>query len=213
MVLRGEPGARHAFINKWRELASFFRITLDMTSTHEVNMLDVKIFKGPKWQRTGCLDTSLYTKPTSLNVPLSSSSHHPHNIHKNWPIGRVRKFSDLCATEEDFASAKQKFVSLQRKSSPLHPAIEPVLDYPWRSDRIHSIFRTPCEECSWLFLPFHRLLARVGLTSTLKKLWDKWRPILERACLIGRPLMPRISWSLSGKPHLSIVASGHGSSI
>ena len=103
--------------------SGMFRITLDSVSSEEVRMLDVRISKGPKWALTGYLDTTIFTKPTSLANTLSDSSAHPTHIHKNWPIARLHSIASICATEDDFRAAKRDFVSKLIKSSPRHPSV------------------------------------------------------------------------------------------
>ena len=58
-ILRGDMEVRKNWVEGLRARASYFKLALDCTSLNEVVMLDVRVFKGPKWLQTGFLDTSL----------------------------------------------------------------------------------------------------------------------------------------------------------
>ena len=170
-------------------------------------MLDVRIFKGPKWLSTGILDTSIYTKPTSLAVPLSCYSSHPEYVHYTWPLGRLRKFAELSASGEDFEGARNKLLSLLRKSSPGHPADRVIFESTFmRAKRQLSskpVEETDKSEESWTVLPFNQAHSQCGLSSSLHNLWSIWRDRLVQCGVSVYRMQPRISWRLGGRNHIN----------
>ena len=201
IILRGEQSERRSFIHKWIDRALPFVLQIESTSTKEVVMLDVRIFKGPIWSRSGHLDTSIYTKPTSLSLPLSSSSSHPTHIHNNWPLARIQTFGSLCAGEEDFNSARNLWLSKIKKSSPRHPCVAAVLSTSFISSKrtLRPIARVgnPVEfKPAWMVLPFHHRLEHAGLPNTLHNIWQRWKHVLAYSGLNMSCIMPRVSWRL-----------------
>ena len=80
---------------------SFLKFTVEV-SIFEVTYLDLKIFKGPRFQSKGFLDTKIYTKPTETFQYLDRNSAHPLTTFKGFIKGEVLRYARLCNNETDF---------------------------------------------------------------------------------------------------------------
>ena len=171
-----------------------------------IDVLDMTIFKGPRWRRTGLLDARPFSKPSHRgSILTSSSSHHPAQ-HKSWPLGRFIAFDAL--SSESFYARQSKKTFLQKLvfQDPAHPAV-PIL----QSSLVHGNHstRSKRENCSWLVLPYHPALR--SLTALVRNIADKWRLI---ATLGDRPSMeciaPRISWAHGSRYLMQILEPRKG---
>ena len=75
-----------------------FTVISDPCSLDSVDFLDVTLFKGPRWRRTGILDHKVFVKPTSHWQPLSTSSAHHPMTHRAWPFAMLRRYLDLSSS-------------------------------------------------------------------------------------------------------------------
>ena len=94
------------FYFKMKEFGKYFALTCESCSSHSVDYLDITIEK--------CLATSTYTtkpyfKPSSLGIPLSTSSAHNPMVH-HWPLARIKNFGRYSSSPKDAAIAKDIFI-------------------------------------------------------------------------------------------------------
>ena len=59
---------------------------------------------------TGKFGYTLYTKETSQKSILSSESGHGWNVHKNWPLGEIRRFGQRNKFYEDYSKCKKHLI-------------------------------------------------------------------------------------------------------
>ncbi len=71
----------------------------------EIDFLDVTIFKGPRFQNTGILDTKVYFKPTDTHELLHKSSFHPKHTFKGILKSQIIRFKKICNNNGDFETA------------------------------------------------------------------------------------------------------------
>ncbi|KAJ8024865.1 hypothetical protein HOLleu_34899 [Holothuria leucospilota] len=110
-------------------------------SKTEVTYLDLKIFKGNKFQSTGILDTKVYTKPTETFQYLDRNSAHPLATFKGFIKGEVLRYARLCSNESDFLEKRNSFTErlLTRSYSPEEiAAATNGLDYKQRTNLLAS---------------------------------------------------------------------------
>ena len=93
--------------------------TIKFTPTiHEtaIDFLDVTIFKGPRFQETGNLDTKVYFKPTDTHQLLHKSSFHPRHTFKAILKSQIIRFRSICNNDSDFEQAcKTLFSALTKR--------------------------------------------------------------------------------------------------
>lgn len=70
-----------------------------------VNFLDVTVFKGTDFHRTGKLDTKVYFKTTDTHALLYKSSFHPKHTFKGIIKSQLLRFKRICSREQDFRDA------------------------------------------------------------------------------------------------------------
>ena len=75
-----------------------------LSDTH-VDFLDVTIFKGPGFLKTGTLDTKVYFKPTDTHALLHRSSHHPQHTFRGIIKSQILRFHRICSNKMDFDDA------------------------------------------------------------------------------------------------------------
>ena len=81
IVLGGDRESRRDFWSEVTKRASFFKIVMEGVSNTGANTLDLRVFKGLRWQLTGTLDIGIHFKPTGLGIPLGDSSAHHERLH------------------------------------------------------------------------------------------------------------------------------------
>ncbi|CAK0821394.1 unnamed protein product [Prorocentrum cordatum] len=69
-----------------RCLQTCFDCKVEGASTRGSDMLDIHIFKGPKFARCGRFDYKPIWKNTSLGCPLATTSEHPRSVHCALPV-------------------------------------------------------------------------------------------------------------------------------
>lgn len=155
------------WLAKFRQKCKFFKIKLESLSSHSATMMDLRLFKGPRFQRCGCLDTDLYTKPSNIRVVLAATSMHATAIHKTWPWGQVTRFHRLCNNTAGFIEAKSQLVaSLVHGGGDIATAESisqcKVPRQP-NARRRHDLMY------SWLVLPFRFIWQRANFSQVLAK--------------------------------------------
>lgn len=88
-------------------------------SVNEVTYLDLKIFKGTKFQPNGILDTKVYTKAHTFQY-LDRNSAHPLATFKGFLKGEVLRYGRICSNENDCLEKRNSFTEklLTRSYSP-----------------------------------------------------------------------------------------------
>ena len=74
-------GRRVEFWNELKSMAQPFSLSMESLHLSSCVMLDLEIYKGPRWHRSRVPDIRMFFKPTSQGVPLSHKSDHHSNIH------------------------------------------------------------------------------------------------------------------------------------
>ena len=108
LLYDGTPLELENLIKSLNEIHSFLKFTVEV-SNFEVTYLDLKIFKGPRFQSKGFLDTKIYTKPTETFQYLDRNSAHPLATFKGFIKGEVLRYARLCNNETDFLEKRDAF--------------------------------------------------------------------------------------------------------
>ena len=179
--------ARELF-DKLREKSHPFKVKVESVSKHFFVMLDLHVWKGPRFHSRGILDFKMHFKSTHQAVSLDCRSHHPVTIHALWPVERFNSFSLRCSDSKAARSAKLEFLEKFCRSQPSHTCIPSLVEMlGGRGDRVQG--RKP-DRGSWLVLPFHSTLLSSGLGANLYDLSSMFeRYGLER-------FAPKLSWKL-----------------
>ena len=177
-----------ALINFMSARSKFFKLQFGEPS-RDTNFLDIRLWMGPCWKKSGRLDHTLHHKATSLYQPFALSSHHPMHVHSVWPKGMVARINALVhapvyrRTEYDNLvhklSSRLGFDYVTGILSCASPYIQPK-EVPW----------------SRIVLPCHRYFEFAPLQRTLVALKNKYR-FLE---LSGAPIHKiGLAWKLPAK--------------
>ena len=117
-----QPQAYHRFLDDlfllWPHSLKDFDQFLDIFNTQnptirfkatihqfEINFLDVTVFKGPRFHKSGVLDTKVYFKPTDTHELLHKSSFHPKHTFKGILKSQITRFKKICNNKEDFENS------------------------------------------------------------------------------------------------------------
>ena len=76
LLYKGTALELSSLVAKMNEIHPSLKFTMEV-SDEEITYLDLKIFKGTKFQSSGILDTKAYTKPTETFQYLDRNSAHP----------------------------------------------------------------------------------------------------------------------------------------
>ena len=72
---------------------------------HSVDFLDVTVYKGPRFQSTGLLDTKVFFKPTDTHQLLHTNSFHPKHTFPGIVKSQVLRYHRNCTDPKEFHSA------------------------------------------------------------------------------------------------------------
>ena len=67
-----------------------------------MTFLDVTVYKGPRFETTGILDTDIYYKPTNNFLYLYGSFHHPPPVFKAVALGETLRILRNVSDEPRF---------------------------------------------------------------------------------------------------------------
>ena len=154
-------------------------------------MLDVRIFKGPGWQRTGLLDFDLHVKDTSVKQPLCATSMHHPQVHRFWPPGQIMRFRNLCSDKASLAVATSEFVASLVAGDCDKRAVHSIINSIVACRR-HQQRRG---EVSWLVLPYRYVW---GFAQFEKRVASINRTF-EHLDADLKPISVRISWRRGNK--------------
>ena len=135
-------------LEEMRASAGEFRLQVESVSAHSAVMLDIELFKGPPFERTGVLSYRHYRKPTSIWRPLDCESYHCPSVHVSWPLAYVRRLrsrsSNPCEASRTINEFFKLYAAVQRRK------LEPPKDHESSKDPSNSAKHRD----SWLVLPF-----------------------------------------------------------
>ena len=77
-----------------------WKLKVESISLHEVVFLDLRIFKGPRWAATRCLDITLNHKATAQKQVLACHSLHTPSTHLSWPQSLIYRVHKLCNSSQ-----------------------------------------------------------------------------------------------------------------
>lgn len=72
---------------------------------HELEFLDVLIYKGQHFAKSGTFDTKVYFKPTDSHALLHKQSYHPQHTFAGIVKSQLVRFGRICRSEKDFDEA------------------------------------------------------------------------------------------------------------
>ena len=81
-----------------------------------IDFLDVTVYKGPRTNETGILDTKVFFKPTDTHQLLNKSSFHPKHTFSGILKSQIIRFYRICSQFKDFEDAcTTLFVALRKR--------------------------------------------------------------------------------------------------
>ena len=166
----------------------FFKLKVEAMSSISCTMLDVHLWKGPRFEATGRLDFRVFQKDTQIWEPLSPTSAHPQHVHMNWPKGMCKRFHRLCSQSSVAREVSRRFVARLDLFTPERP----------RPDN-----RRP-KPFSRLILPFHTMWTGLGAHSIIHDAAE------EAGISHNIVANVAIGWKLSAKHVGQNIMSGNG---
>ena len=79
----GTADDRRRFVNDFSRVSGHFKFKVESISRDEAVMLDLRLFRGPRYVRLGILEVGMYFKKSLQGVPLSSLSWHYPAVHRS----------------------------------------------------------------------------------------------------------------------------------
>ena len=155
------------------------------------------------------IQTKPYVKPTSLGMPLSCESAHPHHVHQSWPRAVISRLSTYASTQGAAEAAKQLIVTRFHRHFTTHGLLRLLLDTPVGGNRrcplqaVESSNRLLLAAESserlnrvWCTIPYHPVWANMIATSIHKlRRCDNSSRLL---CMAFESKAPNISISWKG---------------
>ena len=128
-------------LNKMRDAASPFLVTVDAVSKRGFQMLDLDVEPTPTDDVHSLCVFRLFVKPSNIWKPLSSESKHPKQIHLHWPRAQCTRIRSKFSSLKEGEAAVQRFRNVAeetKKKSPLP--------------------RVSNAKIAWIVMPYHGCL-------------------------------------------------------
>ena len=77
VILDGDVSTTSRFIGELKRRCSIWKLSVDTVSRDGASFLDLSLKKDSHWRRTGCLDISVFHKPSGQHVYLTPTSSIP----------------------------------------------------------------------------------------------------------------------------------------
>ena len=183
--LDDEQLVRHNFVHAYLNKPSCFIRKLESITTEFATMLDITMYKGPRWRATGYLDYILHAKGTSVWNPLSASSGHPRSVHVSWPQGQFARIRSRFSSSSKCAECIGSFASQMKEAGCIVDISPSQVSAPARRS----------EPCSWLVLPYRPCFTR--LAREVRQICREHSYLKNHPLFLDSDLI-RISWALDG---------------
>ena len=188
-IIDGPQDARIAICQELKRRSGCFQVVFDSVSSHDAIMLDLRLFKGSGWARSGTLDYELHLKESRQWSPLLHSSAHPMSVHMSWPTAQMQRianrFSDKQAGRIAVLAFQQRY--LCSTGITIHSAAS-HLRHSSRSD--HSCFLPR------LILPYHVEWAGARVSSIISRVG---RSLGLKSGDESHSMLTQVAWKLGGK--------------
>ena len=127
-------------------------------------MLDLRLFKGPRFAASGILDVGMHYKDTSQAVPLCCSSWHHRSIHVMWPHSRCLHYMQCTSSIPSYRHAIFKLISKISVTSPNHPSLAGLYSMLQHGTVVRNGNGklSSQQRCSRIIMPFHPGLHRLN---------------------------------------------------
>jgi hypothetical protein len=104
-------------------------IKLQITAAGDsVDLLDLTIFKGPRFYTAGILDMKLYQKDMNRYLYIPPDSYHRKCILKNFILNEIRRARICCSSYEDYIRSKDIFYNRLLRRNYSHSFLRPLFD-------------------------------------------------------------------------------------
>ena len=130
-VIDSDYETRIQFVHEVKRLSEFFVIKIETISRVQIQMLDMVVFKGPRFAAVNKLDAGAHVKRTHQGSSLSHRSGHCPSVHMAWPLSRMQHFARICSSRVETRKAQDAFESKLMLECPEHPILKVL-----RSSRI-----------------------------------------------------------------------------
>jgi hypothetical protein len=90
-----------SFLEKINKMHEYLKFTIEI-SNQQLNFLDLTIYKGENFRKSGMLDTKTYFKPTETFQYIQASSAHPSFCLRGFLMGEILRHKRNCNNVPDF---------------------------------------------------------------------------------------------------------------
>ena len=173
-----------------------FKLKVESVNARASQMLDLWLSKGPRWELSGCLDISMFSKPSVQGVPLSWKSWHHPNVHTSWPLSRILHYYRCTCSRVGFREAVKTLYTKLCRHDPGHPSLvllKTVLSTgkPCGDGKASRKQQNQVLKCSRLVIPFHPGIVRMG---------SRLAAVHNEFIALGWPnLVPLVAWAKGGR--------------
>ena len=128
VILGGDMDSRRGLFDEFKRRSKCFKLKVESISPSAAVMLDLNLFKGPRFAKSGILDVSMFSKSTAQGISLSCQSWHQPTVHTSWPYSRVAHYFNCCSSRSTFRSAVLALFTKISSSCPDHPCLADLAD-------------------------------------------------------------------------------------
>ena len=159
------------------------QITYDV-DRQKADLLDITVFKGPRFESEGVVDISFYRKPSSGGMHLARCSHHPQHTFKAIMNNIADRVLIACTDRSDWLITLEMFArELEVRGYGEHEIWKCLFERNKHEDRTSLISRTagkddiyeghcPDIDILALKLPYTARLKQLKLAEFLRELRD-----------------------------------------
>ena len=211
IIMHGDSDCVTKVIADLNNHSGDFKHTIEQVSRFVVDMLDLKIWKGPHWQNISCLDYMARFKATSLGIPLSHTSGHPPHVHLMWPVSEMRRLKERACCSEYAVGAQKVFI---RRLTDYHVPQIIINHVEQFCDHVSPTSMFPVAVISkdaapklWCVVPYHPVWRSARFMQILHRFTKG-----DRAWLLSKafdanetPVQLGLAWKLCATPFFSVL--------
>ena len=199
-IVDGPISCVRGFVEALKANSCVWKLKVESISLHEVVFLDLRIFKGPRWAATRCLDITLNHKATAQKQVLACHSLHTPSTHLSWPQSLIYRVHKLCNSSQLRQEELERLKNMLTERCGFEHA---NLVFGLRQRHVPRSLRHDTKPIvSRLIIPYHREWEIGAVRACLRKVTDRYSEVFSKA--LGAPLKVSIGHTLQNR-HLHIM--------
>jgi hypothetical protein len=216
LIIKGDP---EPIMTAFKELDPDIKFTWSISKT-AISFLDLVIFKGPRFAKTGILDLRIHQKQLNMYLYVPFNSFHTEKTQRAIIKGELIRYIRSCSSREDYIQIKRTFYTrLRARGYPPKMLLKPFNSVKY-NDRKQFIFGTTNKSSdkqppTVFTTEYNPLTKKLPLKNIIREFWgyvnqDETLKQIFTPPIIGYKLAPSLKTLLVKSKITPPVPSGTG---